>query len=121
MLSSYIMFVGIFGIIIGSLITAIFLFFSSRYFITKELKRIFRFLSFSVFFLFLYFFSYIYSLFFDLQKNIVIIVFQVIFIILNLTFLIYSSILIYNISLDLGFASPKNVKKIKRFMEKKEE
>lgn len=117
-LLTYLLLIGTFSIIIGGIITLFFLFISFQFFISEEIKKILKSLALSIFFLSLYFFSYILELFFPLSsKNLIITFFQTILIVLNLFFLIYSSLLIYRLSIEIGFSSPKNKRKIKNFLE----
>lgn len=115
----YLILIGIFSIIIGVSISLFFLFLSTSFFISEDIRKIFKNLSISMFFLFLYFTSFLLNLIFpDLQKNLVVIFLQTLFIFLSLSLLIYSSILLYNFAIELGFASPKNKRKIKKIIEK---
>ncbi|MEM5833969.1 MAG: hypothetical protein QXH68_01045 [Candidatus Aenigmatarchaeota archaeon] len=116
---TYLILLSILSLIIGALESLILFIFSSNYFISKEMRKILKNLFLSIFFILLYFISNILSLFFyETQISLYVALFQTIFAIIGISFLIYTSILIYNFALELGFQSPKNKRKIERFLKK---
>lgn len=118
-LTVYLVLIGVFSIIIGGLESLILFFLSSKLFISPEIKRIWKNLFLSLFFLFVYFFSYFFSILFpEIQKNFYVVLFQLLLSILSIFFLLYTSLLVYNFALELGFHSPKMKRKLKKFLEK---
>ncbi|MEM5828457.1 MAG: hypothetical protein QW197_03095 [Candidatus Aenigmatarchaeota archaeon] len=103
---------------IGGILVSVIFILSSRHFASDRFRKILIFQVISLIFLTSYFFLQIFSFIFpEFNNNMLVIVFKALTLILTVVFLIYTSTLLYELSIEIGFGSPKNKEKIKKILQ----